>query len=491
MKVLSRSLSVLFLLVVSSLTASACQCIEYFTPACAQFQRADAVFTVFAMDFDQRPDEDGRYPDGTKVRLLVEEVLRGKVGKEVFDTQSNGADCKLTYEKGGRYLIYDYGYDPQTRMIATSYCGGSTNLESAQDDIEYIRSLKRKPPPPSVMGRVLLNRYEALQDVVVSVESKRKKVDSTTNQDGDFEVKLDKPGKYKVTVVVPFAAGSVDFSDFGPKVTQGEPTETATMLSYEVDVGPGQCGYKQVNVFKVDLKATASVAGRVTGSDGKPVANLTVYLYRVEDIDKQGPNYEFGITDDRGFYKIEGLRPGGFYIGVNIRHHPEISAPYPATFYPGVAMVDQARVISLGHEQSLQSIDLQLPPKLIEREITGRIVWPNGSPVTKLSFDPETVIGPSISIKDATTLQHVSQLRGVGNSAEKVDDKGNFSITLFEGHSYVISARAFDQHDNAMRSKFVKIVAGENLKPITLVLSIPADQSPADEQIRREIGENP
>lgn len=64
MNAVSRSLSVLFILVVSSLTASACQCIEYFTPACAQFQRADAVFTVFVMDFDQRPDEDGRYPDG-------------------------------------------------------------------------------------------------------------------------------------------------------------------------------------------------------------------------------------------------------------------------------------------------------------------------------------------------------------------------------------------------------------------------------------------
>jgi hypothetical protein len=443
------------------------------------------------MDFDQRPDEDGRYPEGTKVRLLVEEVLSGKVGKEVFDTQSNGADCKLTYEKGGRYLIYDYGYDPQTRMIATSYCGGSTNLESADDEIEYIRSLKRKPPPPSVMGRVVLNRYEALQNVAVSVESKRKKVESTTNQNGDFEVKLDKPGKYKVTVVVPFAAGSLDFSDSGPRVTQDEPTETATVLSYEVDVGPGQCGYKQVDVFRIDLKATASVAGRIIGSDGKPVANLTVYLYRVEDFDKPGPDYEYGRTDDRGFYKIEGLRPGSFYIGVNIRHHPEISAPYPATFYPGVAMVDQARVISLGHKQSLQSIDLHLPPKLVEREITGRIVWPNGSPVTKFSFHPETVIGPSISIKDASTLQHVTQVRG-GNSAEKADDKGNFSIALLEGQSYVLSARAIDRQDKPMRSKFVKIVAGENLKPITLVLSIPADETPDDdEQIRREIAENP
>lgn len=267
--------------------------------------------------------------------------------------------------------------------------------------------------------------------------------------------------------------------------------KTATMLSYDVNVGPGQCGYKQVNVFKIDLKATASVAGRVIASDGKPVANLPVYLYRVEDIDKQGPHYEFGITDERGFYKIEGLRPGSFYIGVNIRHHPEISAPYPATFYPGVAMADQARVISLAHEQSLQSIDLQLPPKLIEREITGRIVWPNGSPVTKLDFDPETVIGPSISIKDASTLQYFSQLRGVRDSAEKVDDKGNFSIVLFDGNSYVLSARAFDRNDKPMRSKFVKIVAGENLKPITLVLSIPAEETPDDEQIRREVGGNP
>ena len=491
MNFVSRFLGVLFLLAVSPLAAMACQCIEYFTPTCAQFERASAVFTVLVMDLDQRPDEDGRYPEGTKVRLLVEEVLSGKVGKEVYDTQSNGADCKLTYEKGGRYLIYDFGYDPKTRMIATSYCGGSTNIESAQEDIEYIRSLKRKPPPPSIMGRVVLNQYDALHNLVISVEANGKKHDSTTDENGNFEIKLDKPGKYKVTVVVPFAAASFDYEDFGPRVTHDEPTETATALRYEVDVGLGECGYKQVNVFKLDLKATASVAGRVVGSDGKPVASVTVYLYPVENIDKQTSNYEFAITDDRGFYKKEGLRPGSFYLGVNIRHLPEISQPYPETFYPGVAVVDQARVINLEHEQSLQGIDLRLPPKLIEREITGRIVWPDGSPVNKLSFDPETVIGPDISIKDASTLKYFSQYRGDRNSAEKVDDKGNFSIALFDGHSYVISARAFDRKDQPMRSKFVKVVAGENVRPITLVLSIPADQSPDDAQIRREIGEKP
>ena len=486
-----RLLGVLFLLTVSPLAAVACQCMEYFTPTCAQFQRADAVFTVFVMDFDRRPDEDGRYPEGTKVRLLVEEVFTGKVGKEVFDTQSNGADCKLTYEKGGRYLIYNLDYDPRTRMIATSYCAGSTNLESGQHDIEYIRSLKGKPPQPSIMGRVVLNQYDALPSVAISVEGMGKKHDSTTNENGDFDITLERPGKYKVKVVVPFAAGGFDYHDSGPRVTQDEPTERATTLRYEVDLPVGECSYKQVNVFKVDLKATASVAGRVVGSDGKPVAKLAVYLCPVETFDNDSSDSKFAITDDRGFYKIEGLRPGSFYLGVNIRDLPEISEPYPATFYPGVAVVDQARVINLEPQQSLEGIDLRLPPKLAEREITGRIVWPDGSPVTKFSFDPETVIGPDISIKDASTLKYFSQYRGDRISAEKVDDKGNFSIALFDAQSYVISARAIDRKDRPMRSKFVKIVAGENVKPITLVLSIPADTFPDDDQIRREIGEKP
>ena len=485
-----RSLSVLFLLVVSPIAAAACQCIEYFTPPCAQFQRANAVFIVLVMDFNQPPDNKGRYPEGTKVRLLVEEVLSGKVAKEVFDTQTNGADCKLTYEKGGRYLIYDSGYDPQTRMIATSYCAGSTNLESGLDDIEYIRSSKQNPPPPSILGRVVLNGYEPLQNVRVGVEGKGKKHDSTTDENGAFEIKPDKPGKFKVTVVVPFAASGFEYQDSGSRVTQDEPTEAVTALHYEVNLPVGQCSYKQLSVFKVDLKATASISGRVVGSDGEPVASVPVYLYPVEDIDKQTADYKIERTDANGFYKIEGVRPGNFYLGVNIRNPPEISKPYPQTFYPGVSVVDQARVIKLEHEESLESIDLQLAPKLIEREITGRLLWPDGSPVTKFSFEPDTVLGPDISIKDASTLKYFSQFRGVGDSGEKVDDKGNFTITLFDGHSYVISARAIDQQGQPMRSKFVKVVAVENAKPITLVLSLP-DTSPKDDQIRREIGEKP
>ena len=37
----------------------------------------------------------------------------------------------------------------------------------------------------------------------------------------------------------------------------------------------------------------------------------------------------------------------------------------------------------------------------------------------------------------------------------------------------------------------MRVVAAENFKPVTLVLSIPADRSASEDEIRREIGEGP
>ena len=73
----------------------------------------------------------------------------------------------------------------------------------------------------------------------------------------------------------------------------------------------------------------------------------------------------------------------------------------------------------------------------------------------------------------------------------KIDDSGNFSAIGFEGHAYVIHARAFDRDDRPLRSRYVRVVAAENFKPVTLVLSIPAYRSASEDEIRREIGEGP
>ena len=475
----------------SPVAACSCQCIEYGTPACAQYGRAKAVFIALAIDIDQPRNKYDAYPEGTKVHLLVEEVFSGKVGKDVFDTQGNGADCKLIYEKGERYLIYDGGYDPRTKLIATSVCQGSTELSSALGDIEFIRGLTVKTPVPSISGRVVLDRYEPVAGVQIRVQGMGKRYRSVTDEDGDFEIQVTKFGRYVVKAAVPFAALAFDYAGFGPPVKGDEPTDTMTTMNYEAELAKGGCHYKQINIFKIDLKATAAISGTVVDSAGQPVPSLTVYLYPVSDINNQSVDYKFAITDAQGGYKMEGLRSGSFYLGVNIRQVPDVAAPYPETFYPGVSLIDQARIINLEHGQSLRRINLQLPPKLVEREITGRIVWADGTPVMKLNFDPETVASPDLSLVDARKLTHVSQLRGSRNSAMKIDHSGNFSAIGFEGHAYVIHARAFDRDDRPLRSRYVRVLAAENFKPVTLVLSIPADRASSEDEIRREIGERP
>jgi hypothetical protein len=482
-RIVMRISSLLFVLWLSAIllpvAAEGCECLEYGTAVCAQYSRAKAVFIVLAMDMEQPRDKYGAYPEGTKVRFVVEEVFKGKVGKEVYDTRGNGADCKIEYEKGERYLIYDYGYDPKTRMIATSGCDGSTDLASAQVDIAYIRSLSTHTPEPSIMGRLLVDRHTSLAGANVTIDGMGHKYRAVTNDTGDFQVKVDNPGKYAVTVVVPFGAGVLIYASDETKLKQDEPTEKRTVLRYEVVLPKGQCSYKELSVFKVDLKATAKISGRVVDNIDQPVPHLTVYLYPVFDgQDFSGGDYEFAISKEDGSYEIEGLRAGSYFLGVNIGRIPDVADPYPTTFYPGVSKAEQARIIHLEQNQSLKGIDLHLPPRLFEREIKGVVLWPDGTPVAKYDQDPDTVMPPSLSLDNPVTLQYVSALRGPGDSGQHFDSKGNFSIVGFEDYTYLIHATAVDKNDRPMRSRYVKVKAGKDLKPITLVLSIPAETNP-------------
>jgi len=440
------------------------------------------------MKIDPPADDTDSHVEGPKVHFLVEEVLKGKVGREVIDTQGSGADCKIGYEVGERYLIYDYGYDPKTKMIDTSYCAGSASLESAEKDIKYIRN--RSTEKLSLLGRVLLDRYEPIVGASVEVLGPAKKLEAITNEQGDFDIPLAKAGEYEVTVTVPFSGGALEYVGEKPLLTAQEPTEKQTVFRYKATLAKGECSYKQITVFKVDLKATAAISGKITETSEKPVAKLTMYLFpAAKDQDTSSGNYKFSTTKEDGSYSFEGLRAGDYYLGINIGRMPEVDAPYPTTFYPGVDSSERARVIHLAQGPKLDGIDLRAPQKLIERVISGVIVWPDGQPVTKFSPDSDADFGPLLSMRDPNRLWYpLNSRRSDGSITETKDRQGNFSFIGFEGYSYVIHVHAFDANDTVMHAKHIKITVGEKNPPLRLVLAIPGYGGKEDE-ITKELND--
>ena len=83
------------------------------------------------------------------------------------------------------------------------------------------------------------------------------------------------------------------------------------------------------------------------------------------------------FTSGAGRFAIQRLPPGDYLLVVNINNPPQL---FPPTYFPGVQQREKATVIHVESGQQLTDFELRLPPPLLRRTITGRVVLSNGKP---------------------------------------------------------------------------------------------------------------
>jgi hypothetical protein len=82
----------------------------------------------------------------------------------------------------------------------------------------------------------------------------------------------------------------------------------------------------------------------VVNRDGQPARRIWVQLLPVENGVEEGTG-----TDTAGHYEIDIIRPGRYYLGVNMNNSPMRDTPYPHWFYPGTADPNAATIIYAGN----------------------------------------------------------------------------------------------------------------------------------------------
>ena len=108
-------------------------------------------------------------------------------------------------------------------------------------------------------------------------------------------------------------------------------------------------------------------------------------------------------------------------MGVTLEHDAKIDQPYARTFYPGVPEVGEATVFDLEAGQRLGVGAFTLPPRLIPITIEGIVVRENGKPA------------PDVFVAVANNRR--ARLPGT-----RTDKNGRFSVSVFPGYSYVLTA---------------------------------------------------
>ncbi len=432
--------------------ARACSCVEYGTPVCAAYWRADAVFTGVVTDFKALPD---RAPDAMPLALLhfiIEDKFRNVVAAELDVETLHGTSCDMTFKKGERWLVYAYR-DAATGRLAISPCTRTHRLNGMDEDLSYINGLRRNPPEQSISGRLKRDGYEPLAGLKVTVTGGSQSFETTTDGDGDFKVSLPKPGAYTVRATVPFSAGGASYT---AKVEE-EATDEKTDLKYPVEIPPGQCAYDEIEVYRVDLHATALVSGKVSDEAGEPVTHGSVHLVEAVPQEGEEPRGRFTQIGEDGSFKFENVPVGSFVLVINPRDEApsQYDAPHPRTFYPGVAEREQASPLVITEGLKVEGINFRVRGPLRKRVVTGTIVRPDGKPAAEAQV--------SLYNGDKYVLMVMT------------DERGRFTLEAYGDFDYRLAAAAYIEVPGTrdkVSAKSEKVKLPPDSNPVPLVLKL-------------------
>ncbi len=294
-------------------------------------------------------------------------------------------------------------------------------------------------------------------------EFRRQIYATTSDTDGHFLLKDVVPGRYQFFST---RAGFVN------QQYQAKGNDDGAVLSLK----PGEA------VSDVLFRMTVSgvVTGRVTNEDGDAMIRIQVVALRGPSEDEIEDEASFtsrkrdlravssGQTDDRGQYRIFGLKPGEYYIKATDSLEPDqnisvvdesywvqefLGSEYTVVYYPGVAQASQAQVILVKPGEEVQA-DFSMP-RTKTVEIAGHVVDHNGP------TNHAWVILTQAGVDDS----------GIDRQ-NTTDEKGAFRIRGVPPGSYVIAVLQRDEGESvyAPRGRKKIEVSDESIDSITIAL---------------------
>jgi hypothetical protein len=336
----------------------------------------------------------------------------------------------------------------------------------AQQTTQHDKTEEHPSSPCVVSGRVITaDEGSPLKSARVALipnnsGSKGQVYAASSDSDGRFVVKDVAPGGYTFLAM---RAGFVE------QQYQAKGSDVGAVLSLK----PGD----KISDVLFRLTRTAVVTGRVTNEDGEAMSRVQVIALRgpseeeIEDGDRSTSRRLHAVssaqTDDRGQYRIFGLKPGEYYIKGTDSFEPdrnmvvdqsywlqqELGSEYAAMYSPGVPQASQAQAVSVRAGEEVQA-DVSMQ-RIKTMEVAGHVIGRDG-PAKNTWVQLEQSGGDDYGIdRQATT-----------------DEKGNFRLKGVPPGSYVIAAyqqsEGEDVYEARGRQKIE--VGGENIDSLTISL---------------------
>lgn len=339
----------------------------------------------------------------------------------------------------------------ENRAFRIDFCGNTGPLTDHQEELDYLRRRSRGETITRISGSVEVFGEPLGGVEVIATTPGGLEYRTTSNAQGDYELTHVAPGEYSMRLELSETQGKL-YHPAHPNPWEGIelPGDQA-----EPEVAPGSCA----GVF-FELDHNGEVSGRLLEDNGEPASRVPVQLVSAEDVTDVWVARS-GVSDIDGSFRLAGVNPGRYWLGVNINRYDEYnrSAPYRAIYHPGVATEEEAQVIEITEAEKVQGLELKLPPRRTPRFIEITVVGPDGTPIE------------GANIADAPTGDHDDAYYSVSSTA-KTDSEGRIEIKAAAGLRYAIVALKGPEGANGQIVNSRGLVIPPGVKPLTILLTM-------------------
>lgn len=311
------------------------------------------------------------------------------------------------------------------------------------------QSAPEKVPTGSINGTVTI-KGKALAGISVAATNSsigwgRNRFRATTDQLGKYSITKLPPGNYEVA---PVARSFV--------VDAQQPNRTLL-------IGDGE------SVENVDftLLRGGVITGRVTDAEGQPLIEEQISLTALDT--HNSFTYEPISTDDRGIYRIFGLRPGKYKVaagrqtGEGLPGFPR--GLYKQTFHPSVPEIEKATIVEVKEGSESSNIDIVMSRPVTSFKVSGRVIdSETEKPLPNIQFGIERRTEHGSSSTEGGTATNAAGEFRLDNVMP-----GKYSIYILPKSNARAEPLSFEVTDQDLKDLLIKTTKGGSLSGVVVL----------------------
>jgi hypothetical protein len=365
----------------------------------------------------------GRLDGPQTIRVRVDEPFKGVQAASELWLDQPGHSCAPKFRTGEKALFYLHPGETPGSWEASG-CHRTRDLESAADDLLFLRALPSAATRSRLSGEVFLYPHPAtnplrprpaLRGLPVRIRGAGKTIHTVTNADGVYEVYDLPEGSYRVEPDLPPGL-IIDF----PLFAGGGPMRFA---SPDSPIALPARGGASVSFA---LREGNQVSGRVVDPAGRPLAGVPITLEPEQGATTLSSGLETKSRED-GVFRLITVPAGAYRLVANRPGIASGRVPFGAVYLPGTTQRNHARVFRVGTRDRVENVTLRVPRLQPTITVTGRAQLADGEPAPNAA----------LSLLSGNRQESLP---------ERSDSDGRFRVRLLAGRSVHLLAEWTPNH---------------------------------------------